>query len=63
MSKHVTLRFGKGSVSFQIDTKTIGILLLLIGLSLLLFMVGLCVGSTFIHPLVVVKHLFGMGSG
>ncbi len=63
MKKHTTLRNRSGTVSFVIDHKSVVVLLLLFCLTLVLFLAGLSIGSTMIHPFTSLQHLFGMGSG
>ncbi|WP_276357625.1 FecCD family ABC transporter permease [Cohnella caldifontis] len=59
MRKHTVLRSRSESFSFIVENRTIRMLLILLGLTALLFLTGLSVGSTFIHPIAVMKHLIG----
>lgn len=62
MNKYISIRNRSGSISFQIHKKTVVALLLLISCSLFIFIMGLSIGSTLIHPLTIIKHLLGMES-
>ncbi|AGB42204.1 ABC-type Fe3+-siderophore transport system, permease component [Halobacteroides halobius DSM 5150] len=59
MDKYTTFRNKSGSISFQINKKTITVLSLLSCLMLVMLIIGLSIGSTMINPLVVLKHLLG----
>lgn len=63
MNKHTTIRNRSGAISFLIDNKAFLVFLLLLIISLLLFIVGVSVGSTMINPLAIIQHLLGMGNG
>ncbi|PLR82031.1 iron ABC transporter permease [Bacillus canaveralius] len=62
MSKYFSVRDRSGRFSFHIEKKMVVIFSLLLCLSLLLFIVGLSVGSTMINPLIVLLHLLGLES-
>ncbi|MED4164097.1 iron ABC transporter permease [Halalkalibacterium halodurans] len=63
MSKLLTVRTKSGSISFQVERRTVVVFGLLLLVSLLLFIGSLSVGSTFIPPHDVIKQLFGYGTG
>lgn len=63
MSKYISFRNRSDTFSFQFEKKAIAIFLALGCLFILLFIVGLSIGSTFLHPVSVVKHLLGLGTG
>ncbi|OAH56965.1 MULTISPECIES: iron ABC transporter permease [Bacillaceae] len=63
MTSFLTVRTKSGSLSFQTYKKTWRIILLLSLLSLVLFMLSLSVGSSFIAPHAVIKQLLGYGNG
>lgn len=63
MSKYISFRNRSGTVSFQFEKKTVVVFLILGCLAALLFLVGLSIGSTMLNPVVVIKHLLGIGSG
>lgn len=63
MNKLTTIRNRSGTISFLIDNKAVLVFILLFCLSLLLFIVGLSVGSTMLNPLLIIQHLLGMGNG
>ncbi|MBM7663176.1 iron complex transport system permease protein [Bacillus mesophilus] len=63
MTKIYSVRTKKNSFSFQLYRKTVMIFCVGILLSLLLFLLSLSLGSTFINPITVILHLFGYGSG
>ncbi|MDF2607869.1 MAG: ABC-type Fe3+-siderophore transport system, permease component [Bacillales bacterium] len=63
MSKHTKLRSKSGSFSFLIENKTVFVFILSVCVSLLVFLIGLSVGSTMINPLETLKHLLGYGTG
>lgn len=63
MSNYVTIRTKSNSVSFQIAKKTCLIFLILSCLLLVLTVLALSSGSDFIQPSIVIKELFGYGSG
>ncbi|MFC4324292.1 FecCD family ABC transporter permease [Litchfieldia salsa] len=62
MSKFITIRNKSGSISFQIYNKTLFVFSLLLLLSFSVVLLSLSVGSSFIHPLSVIKYLVGYGS-
>lgn len=61
--KNFLFRNRSGSVSFLLEKKTILIFSVLGIVSAILFLAGLSIGSTMIHPVVVISHLLGAGSG
>ncbi|MGO4887346.1 FecCD family ABC transporter permease [Anaerobacillus sp. MEB173] len=63
MSKHITVRNRSGTISLLVDKKAVSVIALLFCSSLLLFVIGLSVGSTMINPLLTIQHLLGMGDG
>ena len=63
MSKYISVRIKSGLFSFLIEKKTVVIFGTLLLLSFLLFIAGLSIGSTWLHPMAVIKHLLGMGTG
>ncbi|MGP7817311.1 FecCD family ABC transporter permease [Niallia sp. 01092] len=63
MRKHTIIRNRSGSISLLIENKAVFVFLLLLFLSLLLFIIGLSVGSTMINPLFIIQHLLGLGNG
>ncbi|UFJ39447.1 iron ABC transporter permease [Brevibacillus humidisoli] len=63
MDPNLSFRSRNDLISFQIQKRTIPVLLALIGFGVLVLIGGLSVGSTMIHPIDVIKHLFGLGSG
>ncbi|MBM4765274.1 iron ABC transporter permease [Bacillus sp. B15-48] len=63
MNNFFAFRNKSGTVSFQMAKKTLIIFLLLSFISFLLFILSLSIGSSFISPQTVIKHLFGYGSG
>jgi iron complex transport system permease protein len=63
MSKYLSFRNRSDTVSFQLEKKTIVVFLALGFLSIILFVAGLSIGSTMLHPVTVIKHLLGVGSG
>ncbi|MBM7572759.1 FecCD family ABC transporter permease [Aquibacillus albus] len=63
MTKFISVRSKSGSISCQLNKKTLYIFTILFLFSLLIFVISLSVGSSHIHPLAVIKHLFGYGSG
>jgi iron complex transport system permease protein len=63
MSKHTTIRNRSGTISFLIENKAVFVFITLLFVSLLLLVAGLSVGSSLIDPLVVIKHLLGIGNG
>ncbi|MFK2827171.1 iron ABC transporter permease [Bacillus sp. B190/17] len=63
MNNFLSFRNKSGTVSFQAAKKTLMIFLLLSFISILLFILSLSIGSSFISPQAVVKYLFGYGSG
>jgi len=63
MNKYLSLRNRSGTVSFLLEKKAIATFLVLVCVFIILFLGGLSVGSTMLHPIEVIKHLFGLGSG
>jgi iron complex transport system permease protein len=63
VSKFLSIRNRTGSISFSVEKRTITILLLLLFLSLFVVILGLSMGSTFIHPFAVLKQIAGYGNG
>jgi iron complex transport system permease protein len=63
MAKFFPIRNKSDSISFQLYKKTLITFLLLSLLSLLLFILSLSIGSSFISPQAVIKQLFGFGGG
>lgn len=63
MGNVLSFRNKSGSISFQITKRTIAFLLLLSLLSLLLIVMSLSVGSSFISPIIVIQHITGFGNG
>lgn len=63
MSNHMTVRGRGGRASFSAGRRTVVAISILFVLSLLLFIAGLSMGSEFISPIEVFKHLLGMGTG
>jgi iron complex transport system permease protein len=63
MNKHTTIRNRSGTFSLLIEKKAVLVFILLFCSSLLLFIIGLSVGSTMINPLSTIQHLLGMGNG
>ncbi|MBW7474762.1 iron ABC transporter permease [Paenibacillus oenotherae] len=63
MNNMTAIRSRRGKLSFLIDKKAVMTTVLLFGLLLLLFIAGLSIGSTMLHPVEVFKHLLGMGTG
>jgi len=63
MTNFFTVRTKSGSISFQLNIKTGITILLLSLLSLILFIISLSIGSSFVSPQAVVKQLFGFGTG
>lgn len=63
MSNYFSYRNKSGSMSFQIHKKTTFITVILLSISFLVFILGLSIGSSFINPVAVVKHLLGFGTG
>ncbi|KKI91021.1 iron ABC transporter permease [Bacillus sp. SA1-12] len=62
MTNFITVRSKTGSLSFQINKKTCITLLILSAFSLLIFILSLSIGSSFVSPPEVIKHLLGYGS-
>lgn len=62
MDNYKTIRSKSGAISFQINKKVIGILVLLSCFMLIMIIVGLSMGSTMIHPVTVLKHILGIES-
>ncbi|WP_046176467.1 FecCD family ABC transporter permease [Domibacillus indicus] len=63
MANLLTVRAKSGRVSFQFYKKTWIVFLLLSVLSLIIFMLSLSSGSSFISPYAVIQQLLGYGSG
>jgi len=63
MNKYMTLRIRSGRISFLLEKRSIVVLAVLLLLFLAILVTGLSVGSTFISPIEVIKHLVGVGSG
>lgn len=63
MKKYSSFRNRSGTISFTVEKKAVKVTLLLVSLLLLLFIVGLSVGSTIINPFVTLQHLLGVGNG
>lgn len=63
MSKRTTIRNRSETISLLIENKAVIVFILLLCSSLVLFVLGLSVGSTMINPLLTIKHLVGMGNG
>lgn len=63
MKNYRSLRNRSGTISFLLEKKAVMILLVLFCLSLLLFIIGLSIGSTMINPIVVVQNFLGVGNG
>lgn len=63
MKRYTILRSKTDKTSFFIENRAFIVVICLLLLSLLLLILGLSVGSTFIHPLSIVKHLIGTGDG
>jgi iron complex transport system permease protein len=63
VNKHKAVRNRSGTISFLIENKAVFVFILLLCLSLILFLLGLSVGSTMINPLLTIQQLLGMGSG
>lgn len=57
------ISFRSRFISIQLHKKTIMVFLMLSMLAFILFILSLSIGSSFISPLEVIKHLFGFGSG
>lgn len=62
MSKYISFRNRSDTFSFQLEKRAIAVFIALTCLFLLLFIVGLSIGSTFIQPVDVIKHLLGFGT-
>lgn len=63
MANHISIRSKKGTISFQLYKKNLLIFFILSIFSFGLFILSLSVGSSFIHPLSVIKELIGYGNG
>jgi iron complex transport system permease protein len=63
MKDYRSIRNKSGTISFLLEKKAVRIFLLLVCLSLLLFILGLSVGSTMISPIAIVQQLLGIGNG
>ncbi|WP_078429339.1 FecCD family ABC transporter permease [Alkalihalobacterium alkalinitrilicum] len=63
MTNFITIRNKSGSLSFQLYKKALAISLVFIFFTIMLFILSLSVGSSFISPFAVVKHLLGYGNG
>ncbi|MNJ42391.1 putative siderophore transport system permease protein YfhA [compost metagenome] len=63
MKQHSTLGNRPSTVSSQLKRKWVVSLLSLIAITLIIFITGLSIGSSMIHPLAVVQHLLGFGTG
>lgn len=63
MSKYISFRNRSDTFSFQLEKRALAVFFALACLFLLLFLVGLSIGSSIIHPVNVVKHLLGYGTG
>ncbi|MDF0728043.1 iron ABC transporter permease [Cytobacillus sp. S13-E01] len=63
MKEFNTIRNKSGKFSFLIERKAIKMFLLLFVLTLIIFIIGLSVGSTMINPVSIVQHLVGAGDG
>lgn len=63
MSKYITIRNRSQTISFLIEKKPFLVFALLMLIVSLTMVIGLSVGSTWIHPLSVIQHLVGYGSG
>ncbi|MFW6036028.1 MAG: FecCD family ABC transporter permease [Halothermotrichaceae bacterium] len=61
MDNYFTYRNKSGSISFQINKKTILVLFLLILITVAIVIVSLSIGSTIISPIVVIKNILGIG--
>lgn len=62
MKNYRSIRNRSGTISFLLEKKAVMIFLVLVCLSLLLFIMGLSVGSTFISPIAIVQQLLGIGN-
>lgn len=60
MGKYITFRNKSGTISQQINKKTLGILVILICIMVLMIIAALSIGSTMINPVTVLKHLTGI---
>lgn len=63
MKRHTIYRNHTGAYSVLIENKTVIVLCFLVPLTLALFLIGLSAGSTWIHPLDVVRYLLGLDGG
>lgn len=63
MKKYISIRNRSNSISFMIGKKAVVVFLVLFCLSLVLFIIGLSIGSTIIPPFKVIQHLLGFGNG
>jgi iron complex transport system permease protein len=63
MSKYISFRNQSGSVSFLMEKKAVVVFSALGCLLIILFLAGLSIGSTMLHPATVIKHLIGVGNG
>ncbi|MDW7675711.1 MAG: iron ABC transporter permease [Bacillota bacterium] len=61
MSKYILFRSRSNRISIIFEKKMFVVLLSLGCLSIVLFFLGLSIGSTMIHPITVIKHLLGVG--
>lgn len=63
MTNFISVRNKSDSISFHIHKKPLVAFIILCLISLFVFLTSLSVGSTFISPIDVIKHLIGYGSG
>ena len=63
MHNYMTVRTKSNKISFQMSKKVVVVLLLLFILLCGIIMLALSVGNDFIHPITVLKELFGYGTG
>lgn len=63
MKEDIAVRHRSGLFSYLIEKRAIIVLFILSGMSILLFLAGLSVGSTMFNPVAVIQHLLGFGNG
>lgn len=63
MNKYKIIRSKSNRVSILIENRVVIVMAALLALTLTLFILGLSVGSTMIHPVSVIKHITGISNG
>lgn len=63
MNRYIRVRNRSGSVSLLLSKKTMVVMGSLLALCILMFITGLSIGSTMLHPAAVFRHLSGADKG